>query len=143
VSACNAAHQNHGFVLPEQVFYIHQFLVQFDDKINKSLTIKIDNIEDIEGTFYKRLFTDDLKQLDEIGVSLEEFIFKSNNLRDYENLNFLTVKSIIKLLNNFFENASLPILTFKRYKIIDFIIDKYKTIISILAGPPQGRLKLP
>ena len=79
-------------------------------------------------------FTDDLERLDQIGVKLEKFIIKNNNLKKYKNLNFFTIKSIVNLLNNFFENASLPILTFKRYKIIDFIVDKYKTIISILAG---------
>lgn len=134
IKLINAMKYKFEIIRSKIFFYFYHFVEQFDDKLNKSLILKVNNKEEIENSFYSTMFTDEIDVLYQIGIGLEKFFLDEVKSRNFTKLNYSEANYLINLLNNTFKNIKLPLLSFRKFSIIDFILDKYKPILSIIVA---------
>lgn len=125
VKNCNEV--NEKYIL----LYFKEFIVNFNQSLKNSTDLIIANINEIENKFYQSFFSGKLEVLEQFANKFEEIILKQDNYSFFE-FKFSTLKEIISTINNFFKDLKIPEITFKKYSLIDFILDSYKKISVII-----------
>jgi len=112
-------------------FYFRYFILNLSQLLKNSTDLIIANIDEIEKKFYQAFFSAKMEVLKQFAADLEKIILNQDNSNLFE-FKFTTLKMIIQSINNFFKDFNIPELSFKKYSLADFLLEKYKKVSAII-----------
>ncbi len=125
VKNCNETIEKYIFL------YFSNFIVNLNQPLRNSTDLIIANINEIENKFYQAFFSGKMEFLEQFVNKFEEIILNQDKYNFFE-FKFSTLKEIIQTLNNFFKDFKIPEISFKKYSLTDFILERYKKISVII-----------